>query len=372
MPRARGSDFMEESAIAPRSEPAPLSTLLSFAWTALTIEIDNLFEARMSHRTTWAGGRGVGPWLVSHAMWWTCMRFVDEKGLRLRELEALAGATTNLNGMARWGYINVEAGSRAKPGPDAFLRATPKGLRARETWAGLPEEVELRWSDRIGADRHIELRSALATLVDGLRPDLPDCLPILHYGLMTPRAHRVERTEMTLSAARPLVALLARALVAFTLDYEEAARLSLAIGANVLRVVDESGMRVRDLPEASGVAKPAIAMALGFLQRRKLAMTTAVGRVKIVGLTPKGLEAKHAYFSLVREIEARWQVRFGVAAVENLRRVLEQTVGGGAGARLIAEAITPPPAGWRARIKPAKTLPWQPMVLHRGGYPDGS
>jgi hypothetical protein len=58
----------------------PLSALLSQVLVAFTVECDNEFERQMPHRTSNYGstaGRDA-PWLVSMAMWWTCMRFVGE------------------------------------------------------------------------------------------------------------------------------------------------------------------------------------------------------------------------------------------------------------------------------------------------------
>ena len=48
-----------------------------------------------------------GPWLTSLVMYSNCMRFVDELGIRARELEKLARTPTNLDGMERWGYVTV-------------------------------------------------------------------------------------------------------------------------------------------------------------------------------------------------------------------------------------------------------------------------
>jgi len=39
---------------------------------------------------------------------------------------------------------------------------------------------------------------------------------------------------------------------------------------------------------------------------------------------------------------------------------------------LARTGLEPYPDNWPASIRPAGTLPWYPMVLHRGGYPDGS
>jgi hypothetical protein len=74
----------------------------------------------------------------------------------------------------------------------------------------------------------------------------------------------------------------------------------------------------------------------------------------------------------VWETEAKWRSRYDDARVLRLRQALEHVVSGEAGEALLTEAVTAPPGGWRAAIKKPDTLPWQPMVLHRGGYPDGS
>jgi hypothetical protein len=93
-------------------------------------------------------------------------------------------------------------------------------------------------------------------------------------------------------------------LLAFAIDYERESGVSPAISANVLRLLDDDPVRVRDLPALSGVSKEAISMA------------TLVGRL------PTGL--------------------------------------------------TPYPDGWRAAAGAPALLPHYPMVLHPGGFPDGS
>src|SRR5260370_42220071 len=96
----------------------PLPALLSQLLVAFTIEFDNEFERQMPHRTTYHGattGSRSGPWLVSLVMWSNCMQFVGDQGVRLRELEQLAGTKTNLNGMERCGYVVVEPDSNTGP-----------------------------------------------------------------------------------------------------------------------------------------------------------------------------------------------------------------------------------------------------------------
>jgi hypothetical protein len=118
--------------------------------------------------------------------------------------------------------------------------------------------------------------------------------------------------------ANHLCTLLARTLLAYTLDFERGSAVSLPLWANFLRVLADGGLDVRELPSRAGVSKEATSMALRYL--------TKAGHVdvreKLVELTPKGGEA---------ELAAR-----------------------------------------RVHADPTGRLPAYPMVLHRGGWPDGS
>src|SRR5580700_5244881 len=170
----------------------PLSALLSQALVAFTIEFDNEFERQMPHRTTNHGstaGPRQGPWLVSLVMWWNCMRFVGEEGVPVAELETLARTKTNLNGMQRWGYIVVEpdpADRRPKPPRSSWvIRATPKGRKAQEVWQPLFGAIETRWQERFGKEHIDQLRESLWALISQFDVALPDCLPILGYGLFS-------------------------------------------------------------------------------------------------------------------------------------------------------------------------------------------
>jgi hypothetical protein len=134
---------LEDGDAALSSERLPLSTLLSWALVAFTVEFDNEFERRMPHRTTSFGstsGADHKPWLVSLVMWTNCMRYVGAAGVSVGEMEQLARTKTNLAGMERWGYIVVApdpADSQPKPpAADWIVRATPAGQRAQEVWRG--------------------------------------------------------------------------------------------------------------------------------------------------------------------------------------------------------------------------------------------
>jgi DNA-binding MarR family transcriptional regulator len=371
----------------PQTDRLPLPTLLSQVLVAFTIEFDNEFERQMPHRTTYHGataGSRSGPWLVSLAMWSNCMQFVGNDGVRVGELEHLAGTMTNLNGMERWGYIAVQpapvAGGKKPPRSQWMIRATPKGRQAQEVWRPLFGVIEKRWEARFGEGEFDQLRKSLRTLIDRLDLELPDCLPILGYGLVskpptfTPRPSAARESDA--AVRRPLSALLSRVLLAVTLEFERESDLSMAISANVLRVLNEKGIRVRDLPALTGISKEALKMALGFLQTKRMIVIQpdpVAGRMKIVRLTSKGREAQEAYSRLLGIIEERWVSRFGSDVIRRLRNSLERLVGEPtADLSPLFSGLKPYPEGWRASVPKPATLPHFPMVLHRGGFPDGS
>ena len=361
-----------------------MSALLSQALVALTIELDNEAEHRLPHRTTnhGAADQGDGAWLVSLAMFENCLRFVTDQPITVGELETLARTGTNLDGMRRWGYITIDGTAQKihqdRPGPDAVLRATARGLRARETWLPLPGLVEQRWRERFGAEPIGRLRRSLEAIAGLLDPGLPDCLPILGQVLFSrgpdpalpPRPVRPDVTTLSLSA------LLSRVLLAFALEYEAESNISLAVGANLLRVLRTEGTRLRDLPLLTGISKEAVAWAMGVLLRARLAAEEpdpAASRGKIARLTPTGLRAQHLYLEVLGTVEDRWPQRFGSDTIGALRQPLAAlAVGADGQPPPLFQALEPYPDNWRASVRPPRTLPHYPMVLHRGGYPDGS
>ena len=93
---------------------------------------------------------------------------------------------------------------------------------------------------------------------------------------------------------------------------------------------------------------------------------------KLVRLTPKGLEAQAAAPGLHAEVERAWKTR-------RLRQALTALLNH----QSLSEGLRPSPEGWRARKKyvdqtnaviadPTGRLPHYPIVLHRGGWPDGA
>jgi methyltransferase (TIGR00027 family) len=361
-----------------------LSALLSQALVAYTIEFDNEAEHRMPHRTTnfGASGHGDGTWLVSLAMWETCMRFVADQPITVGELRALARTGTNLDGMRRWGYITIDGTAkkvhRGRPGPDTVLRATVKGLRARQVWLPLAGLIEERWRERFGSGQVGLLRESLLTVVRQLDPGLPDCLPILGWELLSrgPDPALPPRADAADPGALPLSALLSRVLLSFAVEYERESALSLAVSANLLRVLDTGGTRLRDLPQLTGISSEAVSWAMGILVRGRLAVTEpdpAASRGKIARLAAGGVDAQRVYHEVLATVEQRWRDRFTVSAVSALRHALEALAVGSADAPPpLSQALEPYPGNWRAAVRRPVILPAYPMVLHRGGYPDGS
>jgi DNA-binding MarR family transcriptional regulator len=123
---------------------------------------------------------------------------------------------------------------------------------------------------------------------------------------------------------------LSRVLLAFAIEFENESDLSLAISANIVRVLDEKGVRLRDIPLPTGVSKEAISTGMGILRNTRMAVVEpdpSGSRAKVARLTPKGREAKDAYRQLLINIEQRWQARFGKDTIRALREPLERLVG---------------------------------------------
>jgi DNA-binding MarR family transcriptional regulator len=369
----------------------PISTLLSQVLVTYTIELDNEFERRFEE----AGG---GARVVSVVMWSNFLRFVDD-GIAVGELPDAAGLQkgrmlSTLGGMERWRYVFV-ASARARQPPKAkrdgwgsarglrsdwVVRRTPAGRTAAAIWRELFDEIESRWEERFGADAVDELREALRAIVARIDVELPDFLPIV--GSANGMAADLPLHERRGAAAGTLrvAALLSQALLAYTLNFERESELSLPLAANFVRVLDEKGISVRDLPVAAGVSKEATVMALTFLAKTgHVVLEGATAATKVARLSPKGRELQKACGRLHANVDERWRRRFGAADVRRLRSSLERVLEHAD----LARGLEPHPSGWRAsrgyveRTKavvenPRAALPHYPMVLHRGGWPDGS
>jgi DNA-binding MarR family transcriptional regulator len=368
-----------------------LSRILSQLLVAYIIECDNEFEHRIQHRSASQGrGVGTGPWLTSMAMWANFLRYLPPDGAERGALEPLI-RMTNLAGMQRWRYVDIEP-AEGQPAVKDVVRPTRAGRETQRLWPQIVDEVEARWETRFGRSAIDALRTELDAVAEALGRRWPDLPPVLGYGDGM-RTHVPADEALTAAAvghalATNLGARLSRVLVAFTVDYEQKTRLSLAMLSDVLRVIGPDGRAVRDLPAAGGVSKEGVASALGFLGRHRLA---TVGpdperlRVRRVTLTERGRQALAAHSGRLVKVEGDWRSRCGAERIDQLREALDAVHGrtDSEGRPLLAAGLTPYPDGWRAqrpyltqtlaRLEdPWATLPRQPMVLHRGGYPDGS
>ena len=103
-------------------------------------------------------------------------------------------------------------------------------------------------------------------------------------------------------------------------------------------------------------------------------MITGTRRGKQVRLVGKpGIEAQRDGARRLQAVIDAWRDRHGSAAVDALGAALAPIVGDGtrAGSALFG-GLDPPAGTWRADVPAPVRLPWFPMVLHRGGFPDGS
>jgi DNA-binding HxlR family transcriptional regulator len=362
----------------------PLSTPLSQLLVAFTIEVDNEFEHRMPHRTTLARQAGEtqprGPWLTSLVMWADFLRLIPEGGRPFAAVED-AAALVNLAGLQRWRYIDLSPATPAA-GEAQRVELTRAGRAANARWAPLPAEIEDRWRQRWGDAALRELREPLEAVADSIDVELPRYLPV-------GGAHRADRdwpprTSREPAAGLDLSVLLSRVLIAWSSDFHRESKLPIRRGANVLRVLDDRGVRVRDLPARTGIAKETVAVSLGALERSGLAVVEAdlaAPRTKQARLTAKGKAAQRQYHRVQADVEAAWSRRWGAGLHDAVAGFTAATAPDGR--PLLAVGLQPYPEGWRAtkayaaqtaamQRDPLGALPHFPMVTHRGGYPDGS
>jgi DNA-binding MarR family transcriptional regulator len=384
-------------------EPSPahgsLSVLLSQALVAFTIEIDNEAELRLPHSTTRHrstasdSDRRRGPWLTSFVMYANVLRYVGEEGTTVARLTEHARTTRlQLAGLQRWRYVTVEPPTglpaRTLPHPESLVLLTPGGRRACSVWADMPRLVEDRWRARFGGAAVDGLRRSLVALIEALPFDTPAYLPMV-FPTQNGKAERLSPREGGASpptwSARTtrdadLTALLSAVLLSFTLDVEAEARISMAIGSNTLRVlqpcIEAEPVSVRDLPRLTGVSKEANAMCAGWLARHgcvEVVPNPAANRGKVVRLTAKGRAAQSKHQRLLDSTETLWRTTYGAASLGHLVDALVPIVGDGTfAASPLAAGLEPSEGTWRASVSRPETLPHYPMVLHRGGYPDGS
>jgi hypothetical protein len=403
--RATQSSTDQSLTLSRMSDPAGsgIAACLSRLLVAHTIELDNEFEQRMPHQTTLFGPGGPEPvlpssgrrfrppWLTSVAMWQNALRYVPAEGVPAGSLHGLGA---NLGGLQRWGYLRAVAPGAAPAAPAEPVLMPTAGCRyAQVVWSHLEGAIEGRWEQRFGPELTAALRVALLGVAGKDDDPAPLYLPLVTHadGMRTsyrdPTPAQLAVAGVASVSAAGLDTLLARALLTFTVDYETESRLSLPVTADVLAVLVDRAVPRRYLPVLGGVSKEGVESAIGFAERRGLVVTGADpsgGRGRAVSLTSRGRVAKDRYGRRWRAVEQRWHDRFGAGPVNGLREVLtafaEHRTGG---EPTLALGLRPYENGWRGRGRyraqtrafladPWNALPRHPMVLHRGGFPDGS
>lgn len=349
-------------------EQLPLTSLLGQVCVALTVEADNEFEHRLGTYFTTdfrhSGGTG-GPWLISTHCYINFLRMVPDEGITAGELAAMAGddrpAPRLFDGLRRWGYVtytpDIKGTTPRQRDAAAVVRCTPGGRRARTAWEKAFDELVDRWSAR-GLD---PLRGALVHAVETIQRPLPEYLPLVEapHRRMTVPARPVSRPAHDLH----LLSLVAQLLTAVTLEFEATSTHSLATCASLIRPLPDEFVLVRDLPALTGVAAKDWEAGVNQLARDGLIV---VGKRvekptgKAIRLTDAGVALQAAYPAVLAEVERSWE-KTCVDVRAQLERVVDDALGW----------VEPYPDNWRAH-RPMTTLPHQPIVTHRGGYPDGS
>jgi DNA-binding MarR family transcriptional regulator len=279
-------------------------------------------------------------------LWSNLLRFVDDESVALRDVPRLARLSKRAirvlvaSAEERWGFVAVEAAPALRGG--RIVRLTDRGRRAREAGRSGLAVVEQRWRTAFGEARIEALRTSLEAVVRQLDLELP------HYPLgygpadnsMTggravyerpgpPRipAHGrdwspVLRHERDTLAGLPLSALLSQVLVAFAIDYEREAFDSMATAANVLRLMGDEGVPLRQLPPGAAVTGTGKS---GLERHGKLVVERdpTNPRRKLARLTVKARRTRDAYAPLIADIERDWQARYGQELIHTLRAALE-------------------------------------------------
>lgn len=374
------------------SEPQiPLSTLLSQVLVANTIEFDDLAEQRLAHGTTVRGDAASNGrvWFTSRVMWTDFVRHLDAHGRPIREVQQLAcldekTIKSRLHHLEWWSYVTFARDPndrRARPRYlDQLVRLTPSGEQAAQQWAPIAAELDRRWDARFGRAKLGALTEALRGIVAAQAPGLPDSMPVVNYGngmraiLTIPEEAPAQTPVVDLD----LSGLLSRALLALTLAFEDGAGVSLTAAANVLRVIDDDGTPLKEMPLRAGVAKEGQAALINALKKTGH-LSIGSDKAKTLELTPKGRQARDDHPPRVAAIEEQWERAVGRPALVSLRTGLDHVLDH----PKLAAGLTPHEGGWRLDKRylahteamladPRGGLPHHPMVTHRGGFPDGA
>ena len=351
-----------------------LHVMLSQLLVAFTIEHDNEWEFRY-----WINA-DPAPFRTSLVMWANFLRFVREGGITVQDISQKAGYPPgklhpSLAGMLRWRYVDIDSKNPKKPKPNDIIQLTKAGKLSAEAWKPLVGEIEDRWVLRFGRFNVTQLKQTLVSIVSTFDQPLPHYFPVLDH-LKGMRVLNPNQPDSEPPESLALPYLLSQASHLFSLQAEQSSDISLAIRSNVLRVLDLQPTAKKELPRLSGISKEAIAMSLTYLKKHDLALEEPLQteRGKAVRLTDRGNLEKQKYHTIVDSVEKNWQKKMPAKQFADLHSTLESFVQyeQGQDSQLFQGLIPPSPNLWRANVPKPIILPHHPMVLHRGGWPDGS
>lgn len=336
-----------------------LSALLSQTLVAFTVEFDNEFEHRM-RRSGYAGAK------LSLVVWSNLMRFLTSGDLSVRELAVRALAAedelkSGLGCLERWRFLNLRphpgdarpiakrphrSGRMLRDGwgsgrgirSEWLIRLTEKGVKAVEVWPSLFSEIEQRWDARFGKRQLESLRQALGSVLQQVDLDLPQSLPVGWNADDSPPKRSTPRT-----GGDPLPVLLSQLLLLFTIEFERESRVPLGLCANTLRVLRQTPVPLSEIPRLTGTSPET--SDIGWRAKPFVAVEPdpKAKRGKAARLTPLGLKVQRKYHKLVREIEDRWEARFGEDNIRSIRNCLESLFAARSieGEQLLGEGMVP-------------------------------
>ena len=137
-------------------------------------------------------------------------------------------------------------------------------------------------------------------------------------------------------SAKPLPTLLSHALIGFEQEYDtlikdealtegQTSAPHLGVWANVLRVIGDDGLDLRDLGTRAILAKRAVRVVVRDLEAQgwlKVEKATNMRGPKMLRLTAAGQQARAGGERLAAAVEERWRRRYGAARIDGLRAAL--------------------------------------------------
>ena len=264
-----------------------------------------------------------------------------------------------------------------------MVRATRGGRQAQEIFRPLPALIDDRWRTRFGAGAIGHLEQALRAVFDELPIDPPAYLPVVYPdaerqgGAGAPQGDPIgpRRVASTGPASRPC-----------SRGSSWPSR-STSRAESRISLPDRCQHAARARPDRRTRPRPAAAdrrVEGGQRDVRGLAGTTRLCRdasptrpraaARCSASPRKVCKAQQKCRRLLDATEMSWRTTYGAVAVDDLRAALEPLVGDGTLASSpLARGSSPTRTTGAPRVRQAPaTLPHYPMVLHRGGYPDGS